>query len=193
MESEYLAYSAYMLFFLVLAASIIITPFLAFNNDMSGVYGAFGMTCHQKLSRSICLFSDGSGYWLEDCTPQEGAYISGKADREYVRVLRDGATGYKLPVCARDVALYAALLLGGALYPLVRDIKDKSIFPSIFLILAMVPLALDGGIQFASDAGFIALAYESTNLIRMITGAIAGLGASFYAIPILTNMFSRSR
>lgn len=193
MEKTRLAYGIYMLVLLALVGAIVATPILAFGQDMGFSYDAFGPTCHQKLSRSLCLFSDGAGYWLDDCTPQEGAYIGGKADREFVRVLRDGTTGYKLPVCTRDVALYAALLLGGALYPLVRDIKDKSVFPSIFLILAIVPLALDGGIQFASDAGFISIAYESTNLTRIITGAIAGIGASFFAIPILMNMFSRSR
>jgi uncharacterized membrane protein len=56
-----------------------------------------------------------------------------------------------------------------------------------------VPIGLDGGLQLASDTGLVAFAYESTNMIRVITGGIAGLAASFYAIPVLMNMFSRNR
>lgn len=188
MKTYELAYVLYMLFFILLVASVLLVPFLAFSNDMGWAYGAFSVTCHQKISRSLCLFSDGSSYWVADCLPQEGRFVGTLSDRAQVMV-RDGpATGYKMPVCSRDIGLYGAMLLGGLIYPLVRDLRDRRVWPAIWLILAVVPLALDGGVQLASELGLLPFVYESTNWIRLVTGAIAGFVAAFYAIPILVNL-----
>ena len=51
----------------------------------------------------------------------------------------------------------------------------------------MIPIGIDGGLQFISDLGVVPLAYESTNMLRLLTGAIAGIVASFYAIPLIMN------
>jgi uncharacterized membrane protein len=189
MERELIIYSVYMIFFMLLVGTIILVPLLSFKEDMSTFYKLFAPTCHQKISRSLCVFSDGSGYWLGDCTRQGEGYISDAADREQVKVVYGSVTGYKMPVCARDVGIYGALLFGGLLYPLVRDIREKSVWPAIFLILSMVPIGLDGGIQLVSELGFLPFLYESTNAMRLATGAISGFAAAFYAIPILVNMF----
>jgi len=193
MERELIIYSVYMLFFMLLVGTIILVPLLSFSQDMGAFYKLFAPTCHQKISRSLCVFSDGSSsYWLGDCTAQGDGYVFDQSDREQVRVVSGSVTGYKMPVCARDLGIYGALLFGGLLYPLVRDIKDKSVWPAIFLILAMVPIGLDGGIQLVSELGFLPFVYESTNAMRLATGAISGFVAAFYAIPILVNMFCGS-
>ncbi|MBD3209873.1 DUF2085 domain-containing protein [Candidatus Micrarchaeota archaeon] len=191
MEREHLIYAVYALFFFLLAGSILATPLLAFSCDMEFSYEIFSYTCHQKLSRSLCVFNEGAGYWIDDCTPQTGEYITGMADRFTIRVEENGATGYKLPVCSRDTGLYMALLLGALLYPLAREIKDKKIPPAIFLIIAIVPIAIDGSLQIITELGVAPFVYESSNLIRMVTGGAAGLVSSFYAIPVLVNMFGR--
>ena len=167
-------------------------PLLAFDNDMGAAYAAFSVSCHQKLSRSLCLFSDGEGYWIADCTPQEGEYVATQTDRSEVRVTYDGAIGLKMPVCSRDIGLYAAMLIGGLLYPLARKLDDK-VPPAIFLILALVPIRLDGGVQIVSEIGILPFVYESTNAVRLATGAIAGLAAAFYAVPILTNLVFKDK
>jgi uncharacterized membrane protein len=193
MPREHAIYLIYLLLLAVLMGLIIATPLLSFTGDMSGYYKAFSVTCHQKISRSTCLFSDGRAYWLSDCTPQSGTYITDENDREQVKVESDGTVGYKLPVCARDVGIYGAMLFGALAYPLVRKLEERRVYPAIYLVLAIVPLALDGSVQLASDMGLLPFAYESTNAIRLLTGAIAGFAASFYAIPILINMFSEER
>jgi uncharacterized membrane protein len=204
MDRAHVAYLAYMLFFLILAGSALIVPILAFNSDMDGAYAAFGPTCHQKLSRSLCVFrasvADGSaagGYWVADCTLQGGGYVNDYVDRTTVRVETQGATGYKMPICARDFGIYGAMLLAGAIYPFVRRVGSRAMYPAFYLLLAMVPLALDGGIQLATEldrpltgSDIIPFEYESTNAMRLLTGAIAGFAASFYAIPVLVNVFS---
>ncbi|MBN1169725.1 DUF2085 domain-containing protein [Candidatus Micrarchaeota archaeon] len=186
-------YFIYTLFFSLLVGLIVLTPFWAFENDSNALYDAFRLTCHQKLSRSLCLFNEGSGYSIADCIEQTGMYIPG--DQDQIMVEKDGKTGYKLPVCARDVGLYGAMLIGALVYPLIRRLDDKSVYPGIYLVIAMIPIGLDGGLQIISDfllsTGTDSFLYESTNFGRLVTGGIAGFVASVYAIPILINMFSK--
>lgn len=192
MERIQAVYLGYLAFFLILTSSILAVPFLAFDNDMNAAYAAFSVTCHQKLSRSLCIFSDGEGYWVADCTPQGGNFVTSSADRTAVGVIYDGFKGMKMPVCSRDIGLYAAMLIGGLMYPLARKLEDD-VPPSIFLILALVPIGIDGGVQIVSEIGILPFLYESTNAVRLITGAVAGLAAAFYAIPILTSLVSKNK
>ncbi|NYZ74096.1 DUF2085 domain-containing protein [Candidatus Micrarchaeota archaeon] len=192
MKIEHLVYAAYVGFFLVTMAVILAVPLLAFQHDMGTVYDAFGYTCHQKMSRSLCVFSDGAGYWIADCRQQNGVFLSAAMDRMTVEVQTDTALGYKMPVCSRDFGLYGAMLLGALVYPFLRKIEDKDIYPAIWLLVAIAPLALDGGIQLVSEIGLLPFVYESSNFLRLLTGAIAGIAASFYAIPLLMNMFGTS-
>jgi uncharacterized membrane protein len=53
-------------------------------------------------------------------------------------------------------------------------------------VLAIIPIALDGGTQ------LIGLR-ESTNLLRAITGSIAGFAFSFYFIPMLNAFFLKKK
>jgi uncharacterized membrane protein len=188
MERGRLAYAGYVIFFVVLVGSVFAVPFLAFSSDMGAAYQAFSYTCHQKLSRSLCLFGGPDGYWIADCTAQEGAFVTGSEDRTAVKVVADSVTGYKMPVCSRDVGLYGAMLLGGLIYPFVRRLEDGAMYPAIFLVLAIVPLGIDGSLQLVSELGVLPFIYESTNLMRVATGAIAGFVAAFYAIPVLVNI-----
>jgi uncharacterized membrane protein len=197
MQRELVIYAVYSLLFFALTASIIAVPLLAESQDMTGAYEAFKVTCHQKLSRSLCMFNDGQGRWIGDCTPQRGEQMRGATDQEATKIIMGEAIGHKMPVCSRDIGLYAALLIGALVYPLVREIGERELFPPILLVLAILPLALDGGLQFATAILFrmesIDFIYESTNAIRLLTGIIAGLAASFYAIPILMNMFGEKK
>lgn len=193
MEREYVIYAAYLLFFIILMGLVLAAPLLSFGGDAQWLYDAFGPTCHQKISRSLCVFTEGKGYWFGDCTPQKGEFINNAADRETFRVENDGVVGYKMPICARDVGIYGAMLLGGIVYPLVRNLREKRLYPAIFLILALVPLGIDGGVQFLSDARLVPFAYESTNTLRLVTGGIAGIAAAFYTIPLLINLFGKEK
>ncbi len=191
MKVTLLVYAGYITFFALLVGSVFFVPYLAFKQDMQAYYTAFSYTCHQKLSRSLCLFSGTTGYWIADCLPH-GGYVSDPVDRKEINVEdATGAIGYKLPVCARDLGLYCAMLIGGLFYPFVKKLDEHLMYPGIFLILAMVPIGLDGGIQLISEFGLLPFVYESTNLLRLITGAIAGFVAAFYAIDILLNMFDK--
>ena len=184
-------YVVYLAVTFLLALSLFAVPFIAFSDEetASGLYKLFSPLCHQKLSRSHCIFHDELGYYIGDCTPQEGEFISD--DRELISAEQDGNIGYKFPVCSRDVGLYLFFFFGALIYPLVRKIDDRKLPPAIYLIIAIVPLALDGSVQFVTDLGILPFIYESTNTIRFFTGALAGFAASFYIIPLLMNLFSK--
>ncbi len=190
MKNAHLAYLLYMLFFALLLGAIFITPLLSFSQDMGAFYSGFSYTCHQKISRSLCLFSDGKGYWVGDCTPQNGVFVDSVEDRTQIKEVYGDVVGYKMPVCSRDLGLYLAMFIGGLAYPFVRRIDDRYVMPAIYLVAAMVPLGIDGTVQLLSDLGLLPFVYESTNEIRLLTGAIAGVAAAFYAIPILVNLVS---
>ncbi|TFG67847.1 MAG: DUF2085 domain-containing protein, partial [Methanomassiliicoccus sp.] len=79
------------------------------------------------------------------------------ADRSYF------INGNQMPFCARDLGLFIGLAIGSGIVTFYR----YKIHP-ILVLIGLVPLALDGGVQLLTD-------YESNNTLRMITGFIAGL------------------
>jgi len=172
---KYLGYALYMGLCALFILPIFITPFL----PALGAPGLFTImqnlyapTCHQLASRSICYFSDGT---IDDCA-RNGTAVSGRQSEMHF----DSIYGYKFPVCSRDVAIYGAMLLGGLLFPFAKRIDDRIVPPLIYFAVALVPIALDGGTQ------LIGLR-ESTNLLRMITGFIAGFAVPFYMIPMINT------
>ena len=187
MERDKIIFGAYVGLLFIFILLVALTPYIAFSDkgSASNLYTAFAATCHQKISRSLCLFENGG---IGDCTNQSGVYVND--DRSVVSVKKDGVLGFKFPVCARDIGIYGAMLLGALAYPFVFKLDELKFLPPIILVLAIVPIGLDGGIQFLSDVGINLIGnYESTNLIRLITGGIAGFVASFFVIPILNRMF----
>ncbi|MFH1448586.1 MAG: DUF2085 domain-containing protein [Candidatus Micrarchaeota archaeon] len=98
--------------------------------------------------------------------------------------------GEQMPICSRDMGMYLGMFLGALAFPFVFRIESKSVPPFVFLFVAMVPIGLDGGIQYVShivELPFIGL-YESTNALRLATGLLIGIAMSFYAIPLLNGV-----
>lgn len=186
----------YTIFLTLFIALIIFTPVLAFSNLplAQKIYDpGLVWACHQKISRSLCLFQGDSGYFISDCTKQTGAYIEN--DNKILSTTNEhGQLGYKMPVCSRDIGIYLAMLIGGLAFPLFRKINSKDVPPAIYLVLAVIPLGIDGTLQLLSNIGLtipVLGSYESTNLIRLITGFIAGLVLPFYIFPMVSVYFGK--
>ncbi|MFA6489073.1 MAG: DUF2085 domain-containing protein [Candidatus Micrarchaeia archaeon] len=166
---------------LLLNGLIFLTPFAAFANKGTGdlLYTAFAPTCHQLTSRSLCLFKSNDGKLsIADCMESD-SFSSTHA----TTITRGAETGYKFPVCARDMGIYLAMFLGLLILPFVQKIEGEG-WPNKWIIAtAAVPIALDGGTQ------LIGLR-ESSNLLREITGAIVGVVLPFYIVPMLNSLYS---
>jgi uncharacterized membrane protein len=84
--------------------------------------------------------------------------------------------GHQMAVCERCVAIYAALFLGGLLFALLRS-RLAPLSPRGLLLFAL-PMAIDGLTQLAGLR-------ESTWELRIITGALFGLGVCWMVLPHL--------
>jgi uncharacterized membrane protein len=175
----------YIFFFAVLFgfnALYFATAYLASvgNPAADGLYVAFGPTCHQLISRSLCLYKsdkDGS-YSIGDCLQSPELSYSKATEVKY-----EGKTGYKIPVCSRDVAIYVAMLVGLIALPFIRQIETEDWPNKWILVAAAMPTAVDG---FSQLFGL----RESTNFLRLVTGAIIGVVLPFYILPILNSLYS---
>lgn len=85
----------------------------------------------------------------------------------------------QLPICARDLGILGGLILGLAAYMFVRRPVRWAV-----LLLLLVPMALDGGAQALTS-------YESSNLIRAMTGCLAGLGLGWGVGMLVERFFAR--
>jgi len=92
--------------------------------------------------------------------------------------------GYKMTVCARCFGIYSGFLAGLVIYPFLAKFCNFSKLSKWYLILALVPMALDGTSQLI---GF----RESFNTLRFFTGIIAGFVGVFYIVPVLLDIMAK--
>lgn len=175
---KYSIFIAFMLLLLVWNSLWLAAPFLAKDGSepaATTLYAGLAPFCHQLPQRSLCVIESSTGALsIGDCISQTTQRIS-----RYTTADERG-TAYQFGVCARDMAIYLAMLIGGIAYYFInrRNLGTDNIPPIWILVLFLVPMGLDGGTQ------FIGLR-ESTNFLRLLTGAIAGIIVPFYAIPVL--------
>jgi uncharacterized membrane protein/glutaredoxin len=137
------------------------------------IYTIYKPMCHQLPWRTFFLFGE-RFYYTE-------AYLVSQVGEEPLATLWTAKDfvgtpqlGYKMALCERDVAIYGAMLLGGVLFGLAR--KRLKPLPWLVFALFVAPMAIDGGIQ------LIGL-YESTPLLRVLTGGLFGFGTIWLAYP----------
>ena len=81
-----------------------------------------------------------------------------------------------MPICARCTAIWGGLFLGSAIFALFwRSIGNV---PLGALAVAVLPLVIDGGTQAIGVR-------ESTNGLRALTGAVAGVAFALWALATL--------
>jgi len=164
--------------------------------------------CHQLAYRSWFLFGEQSAY------PTAAAGLKGWKTYEAVTGLDPNTStglwdarsfrgneqmGYKVALCERDVAIYAAMLLFGLAFAILR-----SRFPNmrpipwyIWLLLGIGPIALDGGTQLLSQffpqVQKIIPYRESTPFLRTLTGALFGIFTAWFGYPYVEESMSETR
>jgi uncharacterized membrane protein len=147
------------------------------------IYLAYRPACHQLPERSFFVLGAQPAYSLQEL---QALGLISETDDIFARQRFLGAltTGYKLALCQRDMALYGSILLGGLIYGLLG--KRLRPLPLVAFLLALVPLAIDGGTQ-------LILLRESTPLLRLFTGGSAGLAAVWTLYPRLDVAFQDVR
>ena len=164
---------------------------------------------HQWIYRSQCIFKDANGNLLPDDCIWHGKEAEASISTLYTkngdpgyngifttyaqnqiginkaeRVERNGMVGYKFANDTRDYSIYIPLTVTLMAYPFVFGPGRRKAPAALWLLLALVPLGIDGTFQLF---GF----WESTNLMRMITGGIAGIGMGIFAAPLLNSFGGR--
>ena len=145
------------------------------------IYAIYRPACHQLPERSFFLFGESPVYSREDLP------ANGVADSDNVFVRRnyigDEAHGYKVAICERDVAIYGSMFLMGLIFALVRGHLPK--LKVKWLLVFALPMILDGGTQ------LVGLRSSSWQL-RLITGALFGVGLIWFAYPYVEESMRRS-
>ncbi len=95
----------------------------------------------------------------------------------------DETFGYKTSLCARDLAIYTLLFIGGLVYRRYRwRIRPLPLW--LFVLAGLLPIALDGGSQLLSYPPFeLWPARESAPFFRIITGGFFGLMCAWLGFP----------
>jgi len=83
---------------------------------------------------------------------------------------------HQMPVCARCTGIYLALASTGIVLSILLYLTTIKPLPIWIFLLFLLPLAIDGGTQ------LIGLR-QSTNIIRLLTGSLAGIGTIWFIYP----------
>ena len=135
------------------------SPFMVPSNTLLDLSGTVGMRENDAQFDSLSLVPR-TVYVIGDIECHQ------LAERSYF------LNGNQIPFCARDLGLFAGLAAGFG----IATLMVVKLNPLLFM-LGLVPLGLDGGIQFVTD-------YESTNPLRLATGLVAGA-----SLALLLAMF----
>lgn len=84
--------------------------------------------------------------------------------------------GYQICLCARCLAIYSSLLIGGLLLAYLRKRRPIKALAFWTWVLLVLPMALDGGTQFFGWR-------ESNNALRVLTGVLFGLATAWLTLP----------
>jgi uncharacterized membrane protein len=163
------------------------------------IHRIYSPLCHQFGFRSFFLFGEQAYYPLQE------AGLAGVRTFEQVTGLEDlsnpystsrlaarkytgdEGVGYKVALCERDVAIYAAILLFGLMYGLTGR-RVRGLHWVAWILFSLAPIGLDGFSQIFSQLNLSwlqqVLPYrESTPFLRVLTGALFGLGTAWFAFP----------
>jgi uncharacterized membrane protein len=144
------------------------------------IYTIYRPACHQRPERSYFYGGPQAIYSVEEL----GA--AGLDTNPFAREIGNEQLGWKVAFCERDVAIYGSIFLTGLVYGVFRKRFSGRRMRVRTFVLFLVPMAVDGILQLF---GF----YESTWLVRSLTGAIFGIGAVLFAYPYVDEGFADVR
>ncbi len=173
------------------------------------IYTIYSPLCHQFAFRSFFLFGEQPYYPLKEAGLTDIKtfdQISGYTDlansfsvsRLYARqFIGDATYGYKVAICERDVAIYAAILLFGLVYGLTGR-RLPALHWMVWILIGLGPIGLDGFSQLFSQLNWPWLAQflpyrESTPFLRVLTGGLFGFMTAWFAYPNIEESMRETR
>jgi len=182
------------------------------------IYTTYAPLCHQFAFRSWFLFGEQTEYpremaglpekSFEDIARTDPAFAGidvATLDANLIYVAKDfrgnPQIGWKVAFCQRDVTMYASIALFGVGYAILRRMKVKvPHFPVwAYLLVAIAPIGLDGFSQLFSNPPFYGFGLslypirESTPLLRVVTGALFGIGNTWLAFPYMEESMTETK
>ncbi len=172
------------------------------------IYTMYSPLCHQFGFRSFFLYGEQAYYPLEEAGVdvvdfETATGITGLHDpSDYSRAqarefVGDETVGYKVALCERDVAIYAAILFFGLLFSLTGR-RFPQLHWMLWIILGLGPIGLDGFSQLFSQFEWQTLAEilpyrESTPFLRVLTGSMFGFFTAWFAYPNIEESMLETR
>lgn len=173
------------------------------------IYTIYKPLCHQFGFRSFFLFGEQAYYPLEeagipgvitfeDATGLQDLRNPTAYSRYEARQFTGNETmGYKIALCERDLAIYAAIFLFGILYS-VTGRRLKPLHWMLWILIGMVPVGLDGFSQLFSQMEWTWLVQflpyrESTPFLRVLTGGLFGFATAWFAYPAIEESMAETR
>jgi len=152
------------------------------------LYTFLGLFCHQMPERSFFIngpqFMYSKSELLSVTTPNR-LFSLNPAERFTCA----DSIGCKFGVCSRCTGLYTGMFTGMVLSPYIEKVH----FKKWLLLILLLPMAIDGIIQFIAsvitpDMPF----YISNNRLRFVTGFAFGFGFSSYAFMVLRRELAKT-
>jgi uncharacterized membrane protein len=174
------------------------------------IYFAYSFVCHQLPERSWFLFGRSASYPLAVI---QGAWRNTVDPLVLRQFIGNPTMGYKVAWSDRMVSMYTSIPLAALIWwSLRRKMRPMSVLA--FVLLAL-PMALDGGTHMLSDFAAFGMGFRDTNVwlaalthnalpawfyagdalgsfnswMRLITGTLFGLGAAWFVMPYLQDVF----
>lgn len=178
----------------------------------NAIYTLYSPVCHQFAFRSWFLFGEQTVYpraraglplgSFEEYASQEPFFAGVDVttlDADLILAAKQfkgsPRMGWKVAFCERDVAIYGSIALFGVLFILLkaRGIKIPYLPFWAYLLIALVPIGLDGLSQYFANPPFNGFGLpfypvrESTPFLRVLTGALFGMGNAWLAYPYIED------
>jgi len=203
--SRHYLWLVFLLFFLYVGLPVLAPVLMKANLPLPArvIYTVYSPLCHQLGFRSLYLF--GPQYFypraaadVHDLDNFELATGVSEDDlwaaRQY---LGSEEVGYKTALCARDIAIYGAIVLFIVIYG-VTGRRLKPLHWMLWLLLGIVPIGLDGFSQLFSQVGIPGLNEiipyrESTPFLRTFTGFLFGFMTAWFGLPYVEESMQETR
>ena len=186
--------------FLAILAPTLMT--IGWQPPAKAIYTVYRPLCHQLAFRSYFMFGE-QPYYPRAMAGVEGVITYGEAtgfSENDISTARDflgnETMGYKMALCERDIAIYGAIFLFGILFA-VSGKRIKPLPWYLWILIGLGPIGLDGFSQLLSQTGLSIFSWipirESTPTLRLLTGALFGLGTAWFGFPYLEESVQENR